>query len=430
MKWILLLQLFTLNVVANYWQDASLFDQKVLTEKLERLQLLNINEQHLEDLKYVRISCYHKNYNRISFDDSSVRKYMEGSFSIGYLYNNKLGRDITNQRINIIDACSIHDRYNHHVIRILQDSIEKKDIINTYSIIGFYIRRAIHNKKQFLNVDLSKVFSELVKAYDVFSEDYLRNNIIWTAGQLHHLSPKNNLFWTLNIPKCQKLQCTWFAKSAITYNTYFNNPKQYLEKVKNDLFPNKHNCINYHIRASDDILRETDKGIKEAVTAFKSVFKELKQIENGKVNIYVFRDKQQYDNYGALLFDISTNNGGIYLDGSDSIFTFYSRPNSSYSFKHLLLHEVFHYLVESYLLKGEWAYKRSKVPYDEGIAEFLVSLVEGDGMLSKDKVDDSILTKDYNYTRLYPESGKYFKDLYKNKELFDEAIMDYIIINN
>jgi len=100
---------------------------------------------------------------------------------------------------------------------------------------------------------------------------------------------------------------------------------------------------------------------------------------NEDLRMVIFDDYNQYKRYGSRLFGISTNNGGMYIEGdatnSDNQASFYAheadwlRPEFAIW---NLEHEYVHYLDGRFDLKGNFSdYPDSTVWWSEGLAEYI-----------------------------------------------------------
>ncbi|MFT4927315.1 MAG: microbial collagenase [Phenylobacterium sp.] len=111
---------------------------------------------------------------------------------------------------------------------------------------------------------------------------------------------------------------------------------------------------------------------------------------NNSLRVVIFNDQSQYNQYGQLVFDINTDNGGMYLEGTtqnpDNIATFYAyeqfwaRPE----FKVWNLnHEYVHYLDGRFVKYDTYNhFPGQMVWWSEGLAEY-ISLAENSPRASK-----------------------------------------------
>jgi microbial collagenase len=104
---------------------------------------------------------------------------------------------------------------------------------------------------------------------------------------------------------------------------------------------------------------------------------------NDKLRVVVFNNAAEYNKYGQLVFDISTNNGGMYIEGTtqdpDNLATFYSYEHFWVRPKFQvwnLNHEYVHYLDGRFLKYDTFEHFPSHlVWWSEGLAEYIA---EGD----------------------------------------------------
>lgn len=100
---------------------------------------------------------------------------------------------------------------------------------------------------------------------------------------------------------------------------------------------------------------------------------------NGTLEVVIFDDWDNYDKYGKEFFDIDTDNGGIYIEGSPS-----NAANQARFYAHEadwlrpdfviwnLEHEYTHYLDGRYIKYGGFGFYPSKIVWwAEGLAEYI-----------------------------------------------------------
>ena len=109
--------------------------------------------------------------------------------------------------------------------------------------------------------------------------------------------------------------------------------------------------------------------------------------ENETLNMVIFGSKSQYDDYAPYLYNISTDNGGIYIERRATFYTWDRTVGveSSLSLESLFRHEYCHYLQGRYLIPGFWGevafYNNSRmVWYEEGMAEFFAGSTPNEGI--------------------------------------------------
>ncbi|PJZ70508.1 collagenase [Leptospira perolatii] len=148
------------------------------------------------------------------------------------------------------------------------------------------------------------------------------------------------------------------------------------------------------------------------------------------IAMYVYGTLKDYQVYHPFLFNLPTNNGGIYIEQDKAFYTYQRTPSESiYTLEELLRHEYVHYLVGRFLVQGMWSedpiYTDQRMTwFDEGIAEFLaggttkeiiprkvlVSQIETD---ESDRMDVSeIVRARYGDFKFYRYSGNFFHYLF------------------
>lgn len=152
---------------------------------------------------------------------------------------------------------------------------------------------------------------------------------------------------------------------------------------------------------------------------------------NGTLTMIVFGDCESYRNFAPFMYGIDTNNGGMYLEGRGTFYT-YERTNDTYTLEELFRHEYTHYLVGRFIAQGMWnetpIYQNNRlVWFDEGMAEFctwstpdtgikvrrrLVQMVQQDGQ--NRMTVSQILHATYGNFDFYRYAALLFAYWYKN----------------
>ncbi|EZH74258.1 hypothetical protein ATO12_15440 [Aquimarina atlantica] len=198
-----------------------------------------------------------------------------------------------------------------------------------------------------------------------------------------------------------KLSPSW-AKAKMALNKYgdcsaYNlcqHPLSIRQEVEEYLFPKTVSYDDDKMIIRTPLSDEKIQNLYHAAKQVQSQFFRLVQTDepvagdtNTTINMIVFGSKQQYDDYAPLLFGIRTDNGGMYLEG---IATFYTWDRtvgveSSLSLESLFRHEYCHYLQGRYLVPGNWGsseiYNNSRlVWYEEGMADFFAGSTDTNGV--------------------------------------------------
>ncbi|UII32119.1 collagenase [Fulvivirga ulvae] len=160
------------------------------------------------------------------------------------------------------------------------------------------------------------------------------------------------------------------------------------------LFPNSYTFDDGDIRIRTPLDENEIQGLYHAAKQSQSQFFRMLQTDepvagdvNEVLNIVVFGSKQQYEDYATYLFNIATNNGGMYIERGATFYTWDRTVGveSSLSLEALFRHEYTHYLQGRYLIPGYWGegeiYNDSRlVWFEEGMAEFFAGSTETEGI--------------------------------------------------
>ncbi len=155
-------------------------------------------------------------------------------------------------------------------------------------------------------------------------------------------------------------------------------------QLKRRLFPNRITFNPggdiYQTSLNQDRVARLHKAIEQVRAGFKM----LTQIEdplpgdtNEQATLVIYGSKADYTAYHPFLFDLSSRNGGIYIEKTGTLFTYDRTPSESiYTLEELVRQEYVHYIVARYLIHGSFGqtelYRNDRLTWvDEGIAELL-----------------------------------------------------------
>ncbi|WP_252008211.1 collagenase [Ferrimonas sp. SCSIO 43195] len=156
---------------------------------------------------------------------------------------------------------------------------------------------------------------------------------------------------------------------------------------ESEILPIEHRCSDsLFIRTQDLTPRELAQTCNR-LTSQESEFHELLATmrepvpgdQNQALKVVVFKNWSQYNAYGQLLYDIATDNGGMYIEGNSQMpgnqATFYAYRawwlTSEFQVWNLN-HEYVHYLDGRYVKYGDFGHFASKqVWWAEGMAEYV-----------------------------------------------------------
>lgn len=107
---------------------------------------------------------------------------------------------------------------------------------------------------------------------------------------------------------------------------------------------------------------------------------------NETLNIVLYGTLEDYKSYQTFLNNLSTDNGGIYIESDATFYTYERTPaQSTYSLEELFRHEYTHYLQGRYIENGFWGstdfFKDDRLTwFEEGMAEFMAGSTSSDGI--------------------------------------------------
>ncbi|KUM02721.1 hypothetical protein AWB61_02880 [Chromobacterium sp. F49] len=119
---------------------------------------------------------------------------------------------------------------------------------------------------------------------------------------------------------------------------------------------------------------------------------------NAKLRMVIYGTKTAYQRFQGLLNELSTDNGGIYIEKDGTFYTFQREvPRESYlTLEELVRHEYVHYLSGRFIQPGMWGTSEfyrddRRMPwYDEGFAEFMAWSTPRDGIKVRGHVVDVV----------------------------------------
>jgi len=228
--------------------------------------------------------------------------------------------------------------------------------------------------KFFSDAKMNNLIFSIINNPDLKQERYayLPSNFINAIGMILKRSTENsygyntsNLFNTAiqsfnQTSFGEYLHTAWIAAFInIDYNFGIN-----FDEIKKQYFDLQFTNIKLY----DDEEIELYSGIEES--RIKSIYLDIRQTRasffkltgdtipiandpNDKIKMYIFKNQADYSSLGRLLFNIPTNNGGIYIERDGSFYTF-DREDDYLPINFLVNHEYTHYLDGRYNIHGEY----------------------------------------------------------------------------
>lgn len=120
---------------------------------------------------------------------------------------------------------------------------------------------------------------------------------------------------------------------------------------------------------------------------------------NDILTLVIYDSPSDYQTFQPFLYNLSTDNGGIYIESWSTLFTYDRTPQDSYlTLEELLRHEYVHYLDGRYVVVPSFGdgemYQNSRLDwYAEGLAEFLAGSRRTDGVLPR-RIYVDIISRD------------------------------------
>lgn len=195
-----------------------------------------------------------------------------------------------------------------------------------------------------------------------------------------------------------RLSSPWMA-AVNNVNYYGGDCARYsicMEAVKSEVmskaFPNTFTFddgkVVMHTAVSQSKARQLYHAMKQVEAQYKRKSQEdtaLPGDPNAVLKMYIYGSRDAYESFQYLLFQLGTNNGGIYVERDGTFYTYERTPQDSiYKLEELLRHEYVHYLSSRYAehgMFGEALYSNERLTwFDEGSAEFFAGSTQADGV--------------------------------------------------
>ena len=152
-------------------------------------------------------------------------------------------------------------------------------------------------------------------------------------------------------------------------------------------------------KAGDKVTEEKIKRLYWAAKEVRSQFYRTvgsdKPLENGHADdvltMVIYNSPEEYQ-FNRQLYGYETNNGGIYIEGVGTFFTYERTPQQSiYSLEELFRHEFTHYLQGRYEVPGLWGqgdiYQNERLTwFEEGNAEFFAGSTRLDSVVPRKSI--------------------------------------------
>ncbi|AIG26517.1 PKD domain-containing protein [Brevibacillus laterosporus] len=241
------------------------------------------------------------------------------------------------------------------------------------------------------------------------------NGLYYTGslGHYHNTPEKGNKILTEAMHLYPKYSELYFvAAEQITYHynekNYYGNQidlKQLKEEGKKKYLPNRYEFDGgkFIFRTGDQLTEEQLQRLywaaKEVKAQFHRVVGNDQELEKGNpddvLTVVIYNSPDEY-RMNKSLYGYETENGGIYIEGDGTFFTYDRTPEQSiYSLEELFRHEFTHYLQGRYVVPGLFGrgemYQNGRLPwFEEGGAEFFAGATRTDGIHPRKSVVGNI----------------------------------------
>ena len=443
----------------------------------------NNNEGLHQLLFFVRIAYYYDFYNQINplsqatFDEAyAAIDSLKDSDHI--LDEGDEARKNLKQMIILADTAAFGEILIPHFITILQTMTDGDTDLDHYWTAStvystmFCIKRSTDkpnfNAHENL-VELLERMGELsVDADETLisgDEEWLVNWAIWGFARLGLIYDEEPTLYDLG---CQyiiaaenhhysEIEYTvpflWAVHAHDHYYNYYDsdtcvNPVEQFsmdsirDSLEEQLFPNTFVFDDGHIVIRTSLSVEDITPLYYATKEVKAQFFRLSESSlpvdedpNHNITMIIYGSRAAYRAYHPLIYGISSNNGGIYIEQWGKFFTYQRTPDESiYTLEELVRHEYAHYLANRHIIHGMWGeneiYDGNRLTwFDEGLAEFLTGSTKRDGIEPRLSVLQRInndgqnrLTTDQIFSSTYNSGPKFYR--------YGAALFDFMYHNH
>ncbi len=361
---------------------------------------LELNEKQKGQLNQVLLNL--SNLPEFYKNEESALRLQEGYLVTLYLFyiDKSMHSMVAEHRTNLI---KILKQFN--VVDIDKMSEQQKftawESVRTIAFLAYEARRNEEMKKSLVN-DSQLVDALLDFSHSRVKNDWLFEHAIWVTAYLHVISEEKEAE-AIDKAVMKLVDNADFLSAKdrkfIFSNRYLVNSYRDTDNCNDEFkgrcviepidvaLPVNHQCSDsLFIRASQ--MSESElKTSCDKLTSQETFFHELLNTQhqptaddlNTSLRVIIFNNYSQYNRHGQLLFNIGTNNGGMYIEGKPekkgNQATFYSyeaywkRPDFSVW---NLNHEYVHYLDGRYVKYGAYGhFPDSLVWWSEGMAEYI-----------------------------------------------------------
>lgn len=339
---------------------------------------------------------------------------------------NSVGLYIANASVNteILEALiPIMQDFNNNIKNYLGDRKKIAAIYQIGSSITYDLRDDFYyyNPQQATSIFKGKINSFLNEIYSIAKYgslsdqyEYLINNAVYWTGQLSVFENENKSNQVLT--EVIDIYGKWVMASVEAVRMIvenfngvdFNGNPVNLNEVKSELkaqllpkittFDKGKIVFNYGGKVDEEKIKKLYWAQKEVRSQFFRLIQNDEPIEQGNaddiLNIVIFNSPKEYE-FNRIINNLSTNNGGLYIEGQGTFYTYErTQSESIYTLEDLFRHEFTHYMQGRYLEPGLWGGKLHSNDrltwFDEGQAEFYAGSTRYEGVSSRKAMVENI----------------------------------------
>jgi microbial collagenase len=438
------------------------------------------NKDNLEELMvFARIGYYHRFYeDELEFNESVKQAVTNASnvFNNNSNINNSATETakILGHWLILINSARVHGLYFETLKQVLKDFESDPS-----RHLDYYHRNNVDTVFYYLQIAsiyaglIDEEMVGLLRNYSINldlaqSYTFIVDNAIWSLGNLLTLNEHRDLILealTLSLDTHERLSrpYIWTVKALDFYNNCqtsrpgesicISNVAPDLEAL---LFPNTYifddGAFVVRTPLSINKIQELYHASKQVRSQFSRISETLLPIQgdtNKVLTAIVYGSRADYDHYHSFLFNLDTDNGGIYIEEDGTFYTYERTPQESiYSLEELFRHEYVHYLVSRFIIEGGWGekeiYANNRIVwFNEGLAEFLAWSTPSEGVkirklmvqrIQDDGVDrltiNQTLSSSYNNFKFYRYAGLFFNYLYINEKDTIRKLIQHVNAND
>lgn len=468
-----------------------IYSQANLNAVISRLNAIAPSYNGTNDLKFVQLlqvfwaGYYLKAYNSLDFDAAQTAQALAQPLNAMSLSPNFLnaGADsgyVLSSFFPVVNNAGIGAALYTPLLNFLEVNVSNPSRVNEY-----YQALALNSAFLLIQRQTHPNFSDFVAKVDASLIDKLRRlALLQSFNNDNQVWILNNAIYSLDRIAYYKtsFESSIFAAFTDVLTTYAYLSEPYLWAIQG--LTRRRDCVTLSIgqvclSQTKDAVKAIafpytytfDDGVQVVRTSvplstIQNIYHALKQVESqffrlvgisapvpgdptDSISMYIYGTMKEYQLYQPFLFNLSTNNGGIYIEQNKAFYTYQrTSAESIYTLEELFRHEYSHYLVGRFVVPGLWSevpvYNNERMTwFDEGIAEFLagstqktilprktlVSQINTDGSSGRMTVSQ-ILSARYSDFKFYRYSGNFFYYLYSYRKETLKNLIDSLRDSN